>query len=246
MQKILNYILNGNGLGFKFLGIFSLIVAVLLAVFLRISGSSLIPYAQSAADQLLPIKIVNGIITEPENTVRTVRLQIGHENLSLPVVLDTTADSLDTENLKPGVYITRTQIYTINQNQVKITKLSNSFDIPKGDYRSLFASWLNWISVGAAIVGIGFIFIGYFLLAVFYAGCAYILMKIMHRELTFEQRMRLSILAIIAVYTVVSAWNWIGISTNWLVFLTIMLGLEAAVIGTIPKIEADKTEGKKE
>lgn len=143
MQKILNYILNGNGLGFKFLGIFSLIVAVLLAVFLRISGSSLIPYAQSAADQLLPIKIVNGIITEPENTVRTVRLQIGHENLSLPVVLDTTADSLDTENLKPGVYITRTQIYTINQNQVKITKLSNSFDIPKGDYRSIYSYFMT-------------------------------------------------------------------------------------------------------
>lgn len=246
MQKILNYILNGSGLGMKFLGIFSLIVAIVLAIFLRISGAALIPYAQSVANQLLPIKIENGVITEPVDTIKTTRLQLGSETLSLPLVLDTTTDTLDTQQLKPGVYITRTQVYTINDNQVKITKFNNSVEIPQGDYRDVFKSWLNWAIIGAAVLGIGFIFTAYFLLALFYAGCAFVLMKIMSRALTFEQRMRLSVLSIIVVYAVISAWNWIGVSTNWVAFLVVMLGLQAAVIGMMPKNEAEQIEGKKE
>ena len=71
MEKIINYIARGQGLGIKFLLLFSLIVAVFYAVGTKFAGDQFfVPAAQKAADAFLPIRIENGIVTEPENTVK--------------------------------------------------------------------------------------------------------------------------------------------------------------------------------
>ena len=72
MEKIINYISRGQGLGLKFLLLFSLIVAVFYAVGTKFAGDQFfVPAAQKAADAFLPIRIENGIVTEPEIRSRT-------------------------------------------------------------------------------------------------------------------------------------------------------------------------------
>ena len=78
MEKIINYISRGQGLGIKFLLLFSLIVAVFYAVGTKFAGDQFfVPAAQKAADAFLPIRIENGIVTEPENTVKNYTFVLG-------------------------------------------------------------------------------------------------------------------------------------------------------------------------
>lgn len=58
MEKIINYISRGQGLGIKFLLLFSLIVAVFYAVGTKFAGDQFfVPAAQKAADAFLPTEL---------------------------------------------------------------------------------------------------------------------------------------------------------------------------------------------
>lgn len=112
MEKIINYISRGQGLGIKFLLLFSLIVAVFYAVGTKFAGDQFfVPAAQKAADAFLPIRIENGIVTEPENTVKNYTFVLGEGKVpdaeSFNLTMDTTVDSLDTSGLKEGLYLTK-------------------------------------------------------------------------------------------------------------------------------------------
>ena len=145
MRKITSYILNGQGLGMKFLAGLSVLMALIFAIVIRVQGAAYVPYAQEIADQMLPVKVVNGQIVEPLNTFKMAQIRIeGRDTpLALPLVLDTRVTNLDANLLPQGVYVTRTNIYTVNRNQVKVIKIEGDNYIPKGDYTDVFKSWLN-------------------------------------------------------------------------------------------------------
>ena len=103
MRKITSYILNGQGLGMKFLAGLSVLMALIFAIVIRVQGAAYVPYAQEIADQMLPVKVVNGQIVEPLNTFKMAQIRIeGRDTpLALPLVLDTRVTNLDA-NLLPG------------------------------------------------------------------------------------------------------------------------------------------------
>lgn len=129
MKKLINYVLNGEGLGAKYLLVLALVVSIIVSIMLRIGGSEAIPYAQSIADQMLPVKVQNGRVITPADTLKIASLQIdgASDPIALPVVIDTRTDTLDTTQLKDGIYLTRTTLYTVNRNQVKLVRLEGSF-----------------------------------------------------------------------------------------------------------------------
>ena len=73
MNRIKNYILNGQGLGIKYLAALAILASLVFAIFVRVEGAQYIPYAQEVADQMLPIKIVDGQIVQPLNTFKMQR-----------------------------------------------------------------------------------------------------------------------------------------------------------------------------
>lgn len=229
MKKLINYVLNGEGLGAKYLLVLALVVSIIVSIMLRIGGSEAIPYAQSIADQMLPVKVQNGRVVTPADTLKIASLQIdgASDPIALPVVIDTRTDTLDTSQLKDGIYLTRTTLYTVNRNQVKLVRLEGSFELPRADYRETFKSLLNWFTVIFAVAAIAFLFVFYFLLTLFYALFAKFIGSLASRPLNFDQRMRLSSLALIAAYIIFYPLGWFNILNNTLIFFIVVIGLQA-------------------
>lgn len=236
MNKISAYLTNAKGLGLKFLLLFSFIAAVIFAIYARISGTSLIPYAQSVADQLLPIKIAGGVIVEPVDTVRKALINVGGTDIELPIILDTSISTLDTTNLKNGVYITKSAIYSINRNQVRIDKLQAdmNMDLPQGDYSAQFKNFLNLIAIITLFAGTFSFFIVTLLLSAFYAICSYALTLLMKKPYTFDLRMRISSVCLITTYILLFTLGLLGVSSGKLGFFLVVMLLEYFLIRHIP------------
>ena len=250
MKKITSYILNGQGLGMKFLAGLSVLMALIFAIVIRVQGAAYVPYAQEIADQMLPVKVVNGQIVEPLNTFKMAQIRIeGRDTpLALPLVLDTRVTNLDANLLPQGVYVTRTNIYTVNRNQVKVIKIEGDNYIPKGDYTDVFKSWLNWSAVIGGIAGIVILFVLYLILTMFYALCTQVIAKLARRDMAFDSRMRLSAVVLTAAYILFIPLGWLGVSST-LLFLAVMLGaLIWFVVKYVPtgKTAAAKAEVRQE
>lgn len=236
MEKIYNYILKGRGMGLLLLLLLSFVVSVIFAIYIKVGGTDFIPYAQSVSDQMLPIRIENGIVTEPKDTVKVAQLKIDdYQAINLPFVIDTRVDTLDASTLKDGVYLTRTMIYTINNNQIKMQKLTGSAYLPREDYQDLFKSVLTWTAVTIGILGIIGIFAVNFLLSLFYALCSYAITLISSKKYDFDQRMRMSVISFVSVYIVFSVLSWgLGITTGRLIFFIIVVALQSFLIYKMP------------
>lgn len=243
MNKILNYIQNGRGLGVKVLLILTLIISVYVSVIVKTGGTDLIPYAQQIADQILPVKVENGVIVNPVDTVRTATL--GDSGFRLPFVLDTTTDTLDTSKLSQGVYISRTTLYTVNNNEVRIKKLQGSFELPQQDYTDFFNSVLNWIAVISFIIVMVFGFLSYFITCLIYSWCAILVAKLTKNSYSFDQRMRLSVVCFVTTEIIFIPLTFLDISSKMLFFI-IVITLQGFFLSKLPLSEAQAAEAAEE
>ena len=220
MKKLINYISAGQGLGLKLILIFSGLVSLVFAAYIRISGAALIPYAQDIADQMLPIKIENGIVAEPAKTIKVAHLRITEDAdpIALPFIINTTVDELNTNELSSGIYLTRTAFYAVNKNEVRLYKLEDNMDLPKGDYREDFKSALTYTSIALFVIGWISLFIMYTALTFFYAGCSYAVSAIFSKRYNFNTRMRISTLCLITTYILFMTLDWLGLESGKIVF----------------------------
>lgn len=251
MNKIYTYILRGQGLGIKFLLVLSLVFSLFIAVFMRIEGVKFIPYAQDIADQLLPIKVENGVVVSPQNTVKTAQLRFDGQDqgVELPFVIDTRIDTMDPSHMKDGIYMTRTMVYTVNRNQTKMTALEGSFEVPQADYRDFFASVLNWGVFALFIFSFAASFLFYFIACLFYAFCIQLLNPLFkalsglvknvdYKQIwlspDFDQRMRLSVVCFATVYILSGLLGFVGHNLGMLVFFLIVILLQAFFLYALP------------
>lgn len=232
MTKILDYIAKGQGLGVKILLIFSLVVALIFGIYVKTEGQDLIPYAQQVADQMLPLKIENGVVVEPADTVRTasIRFDDSEQTFALPFVINTTTDTLNTASLAEGIYLTRSNLYSVQGSQARIIKLEGNFDLPRGDYTPQFRSILNWTALIIGLMAVFFCFVLYFLLSIFYSFCASGLAYIANKKLDFDQRMRLAVICLTATYVLFFFLNLLGAGESRLLFFLVVILLEAVVM----------------
>lgn len=244
MEKLINYICNGQGRGLKILFLFILIMSVAKGIQFRIEADSFAPIAQAVAEQMLPIKVENGVVVEPVDVVRTASLSFGNQSYNLPLVLDTRYDTLDTTSLKPGAYLTRTTLYMVNNGDIRIKNLSGSFDLPKGDYTKDFAAMLNWTIIGVVLFSALVLFAVYYLLTIFYAWCSvaisYILSKknfVTKQNLDINVRMRLSVCCLIMTNIICIILNYLTIPTYNIVFLIIVILLQGMIMIKLPRAE---------
>lgn len=241
MKKILNYISNGQGLGIKYLLLLSAIVSIFSAVVFKISGDdTLVPNAQKVADEFLPIRIENGVIVEPENTVKSYNIVMGEDSKgveqSFNVVLDTTTDTIDTAGLPQGMYISRKAVYVVEKGTVRTTNLEDSTYLEKKDYTDTLQTAVTIGCILLAIIGFIVLFVYYLLLTLFYANCSYIVSSIFKKNFEFDLRMRLSALAFIATYVIFVILEFFNFS-SLIVFFVAVLALQTLVIKEIPEQE---------
>ncbi len=236
MEKLLNYIKNGRGVGIKWLLLFSLIITIFLTINLKLVGDeTFVPTAQKIADEFLPIKIENGIITDPVDTIKTYTILVGDENNNpqqIDIIMDTALDTLDMSKIKNGIFITKNALYTIANNQIEIYKFEDSIYLPKDDYTEFFSSILNWSIAFLFVFGFIGLFIFYLLATLFYAGCSYAVSLLLKKKFEFNLRMRLSMFSFIVTYTVFIFLSLFGFS-SWLIFFIAVIALEGLILKEI-------------
>lgn len=226
MNKLINYLKNAAGFGIKYLLLFSCLAALILTVFFNISQKNLPNRLQQTADQLLPLKIENGRIVNPDNTFKNITFDLfdnAAQNEKMIITLNTTVDSLDPTKLKPGVYISRTAIYTVAPRQTRTTFFSSSFDIPAGDYRSLFQKALTYVDIIIFITMAVVFFVISLLFSLFYAFCTGIIALIFKKKLAFDLRMRLSVFSLIVLNIISFLIAFIGLDlSGWKMFIAML------------------------
>lgn len=242
MKKIINYIAGGQGLGIKFTALLALLLSIVFGATVKVMGSDAVPYAQQIADQMLPIKVVNGQIVEPADTYKVVHLRFNEDSdpYPIPLVLDTTSDFLDINMLDPGIYVTRSNIYFAKEHEVRTYKLANdNFELPRSDYTGFFRSVLNWTAVFVFVFAFAAMFLLYFVLCLFYSVCAVPLAAILGKKTDFDSRMRLSTVAFIAVYAVFWALRLItGLNVNIWLFFIVVIAAQAFLLSKMPVLSS--------
>ncbi len=228
MNKILNYIKAGRGIGAKFLLIYAFIVAIVYASSVKIMGNEIVPVLQNAADQLLPIKIENGTIVEPADTIKSIRLALPEVNF--PFILDTTVDNIDTTDLKDGIYISKKAIYFVNKKQTKSYNFEDSLTLEKADYTDMFRKFATYVSVICGIFAFVFLYILYLAFTCFYALFAMAFTKMFKISLDYAASMRLSAVSYIATSAVSLLLTFAGLSTRVRVFFVSILILQIIIV----------------
>lgn len=234
MNKILNYIAHGKGVGAMILLLFSFIIAFYTAINSRIVLNDSIPYMQNISDQLLPIKIENGKVVVPENTVKEVNLA-GDKRTVYQFVIDTTRDELDTSALKSGLYLTRSYFYAVKQNEIRSVKLEGNLELLKQDYTPMFATAVRWLVAFIGLGGTILLFLMFFVVAILFAFCSGLATAINKKELGFDAKMRLSTLVFIAVYLLSFVLGWVGFNLHGLLFFLVVIAAQIAVVKRLPQ-----------
>ncbi len=228
MQKILNYIKNSKGIGALWLFGLGAVVAFFSAYEANNFLPKTIPYIQSAADAFLPLKVTDGKVVIPQDTVKTETYE--SDNSKIHLTLDTTKDLLDEEDMKQGFVLTRSYFYTINGKEIRRQPLTRDFELENKDYTPLLESWINKIVWGIVFIGPFFNFIYFLVITVFYAflsGFACVLAK---TDLSFRTKMRLNSLLFVAVYICATLADLAGLKISLLGFFLLMIALQIVLV----------------
>ena len=224
MQKIFQYIKNAKGVG----AIWIFVLAALVAFSSAYSAKTLlprgVPYVQEFADTFFPIKIQNGKIVDPQNTIISKTYQVGGQPLN--ITLDTTTDFLPESAQKTGLYFTRSYIYSIADSKIQRQPFTTNLNLEKRDYTPFLNGLIKYIVRIIVFVGPFFNFVCFMIAVVFYAlltGFACALNKVM---LSFKAKMRLNAVLFIGVYLFSTICYFVGIYFSTLSFFLMMLALQ--------------------
>ncbi|MBR1648591.1 MAG: DUF1189 family protein [Alphaproteobacteria bacterium] len=191
MNKFFNYVRCGQGYGIKFIALFTLIWAVavyaLIAFYIK---STALPDIRKAADELLPIRIEDGRITSPLNTIKYMPIRFVKSEI--PLVLDTTVDEINTSDLQSGIYISRTAVYTVTGKDIRISPFEGSVELTANDYKQGLEKNI-FLGALAVLFCLALIFFAFTLVfTAIYALFAVMMAKIVARDLDYKSASRLS------------------------------------------------------
>ena len=237
MNKIFNYVNQGRGIGAFPIFVLAFMATMYFCINAKFVLTDSIPHIQQAADEILPIVIENGKITTPQNTIKEINLLGKNASVSFPFVLDTTQDNLRTDTLKDGVYLTRSYLYTVGNNEIRTTKLTDSLVLPRQDYTATMQKGIIWFVMTSSVVGTLILFIVYYVLVVFYAVCSNLTAGIAKKRLSFDLKLRLNGILFTIVYIFSFVVGKLGLNLNLFAFFIIMIGLQIYTIKKIPAQE---------
>lgn len=259
MCKILNYIKNGKGIGGWFILALSVLYILIGAIKFDINKPKLVSVIQAAADQVLPIKIQNGVLTQPAQARRQAILEFSDDaqdykirsegdkalsddennQNSMVFVVDPTISSLEKEEvIFPGVYLTKNAAFLVNNDEIRIKPYSQDVEIVKADYSneiSAFLTALQWFIIGAGII---FLFLYYLIGVLFFSFCTSILTALTRRNMSFDSKMRLNTICMIVISLFSYVLLQLGeINLHYGIFFALMILGELTYLAKLPKDE---------
>ena len=231
MQKITDYIIKGKGIGSLWLLLLGTLLAFLSAYDIHKTVPSVVPHIQQFADEFLPIEIKNGQVVTPQDTIITHTYDFN--NIPLTFTLDTTKEVLE-EGAKPGVYLTKSYLYSISEDEVRRQNLAD-IKLEKKDYTPLMYRAIRIIVWTTLLCAPFFNFLCFLIAVAFYALCSALACALSKKQLPFKTKMRLNTVLFVGLYVLTYLLYFVGLSVSTLAFFLMMIALQLIVIKKLPE-----------
>lgn len=250
MRKIISYILNGPGRGKRYLLMLAGVMALIVTGPVWMEGRALLKtdMFQSAVEQMPDIAIEDGHVTQPQNFYKKVGLTLQDKPAqadSFQFVINTQTDTLDTDHLTDGLYLTKDKLYVVSGSEVTVQSLKiwGTVRWNQTDYRRLSHRLLWGTAVSVFIVFGAVSYVIFYISSLFYALCSYVLSWVMQNgRFSFPVRRRMSVLSLIAAYFVFLPVSFIDFYAGTSLFFTIVLIFEVLFLIQMSKSSLDKAE----
>lgn len=195
MNKFINYILKGKGIGILPLLLGSALLSIIVTLFIYINIRGILPTAQELRP-ILPITFKDNTIVDPiDQRKEAVIERFGGK---YKVVLDTHEDELPEADLKePGFYLSRRYFYSVDVRERKIERVP----FEKVENEVFDENNLARVMDNIYFYVFAFFFVGLFLasfifllLMTIFFTLAFVLFRVKDK-FSFESKMRLSALS---------------------------------------------------
>lgn len=243
MQKIFNYIRNAKGVGALWIFLLATVVAFSSAYWAKKFLPIAIPHVQEFTDTFFPIKVENGKVLVPYDTIISKTYHVG--NFPLIMTLDTTKDFLPADEKRIGLYLTRSYLYSIDGDTIQRHTLNADFELKRQDYIPFLTNLTKNIVRCIFIIGPFFNFICFMIAIVFYAFLTGFACALNKMGLTFKEKMRLNTVLFITIYILSTLCGFVGFYLSPLSFFLLMLALQIIIVKTVgTPIEQKETSVK--
>ncbi len=243
MQKIISYILNGRGSGKRLLLILSLVMTVMASFPVWSQWKKVLsdPAFLETVKQIPSISIENGKVVKPENY--NEQIDLGESNMQF--VINTQVDSLSTEDLNSGLYLTKEKLYVVNGQDVSVQSLDSFGSVrwTTKDYENLYNKLL-WATVFSfAFVFMAMAFVVFYVSVLLYALCSYVVTWVMKTgRVSFAARRRMSVVCFVIGYLVFLPTSYIDFYTGTGLFLITVLFVQVFFLKQMSKQVLTKTD----
>ena len=174
----------------------------------------------------------NGVIVTPKDTKKVYPIYSDEKIGDYSFTIDTSVDTLDMSDLKSGIYLTRSNFYSVNNNngEMRHVKLKGNLSLEKKNYIPYLQSKAKLGVMIIAAVMIAFLFIYYFILNLFYTFIASIIFKISEKNANFDSKMRLSAVCLSLILLLSFLGKLVNISINWFAFMVLVIILQIVFV----------------
>jgi hypothetical protein len=236
MEKIVNYIKNGKGIGFIFL----LAVAVLITLIITIKFKEFsVPIREeivTISKDFLPITVSEGKIISPTNTYirKDIKLSKNDNEDSFPIVLDTRSETSSIPSEKYGIFIMTDQVYMVAKNEIKKLNL-NDGTINQEVFEKKLNSFMGSIFFIFSILYIVILSLSYLLEVLIATGIGHLFIKY-HKQTdkyTFSSLMRLNSLIVAGLELIIGLSR---MNVHLFIFMAIVIVIQLIFINNDNKI----------
>lgn len=219
MEKIKTYIKNGKGLGFLFLLASAVLMTIFVIFLLKQTYNEMRPKVMLVADEILPITVSGGKITNPLDVYKRVDVQLGNDNDAsdvFPVVLDTKSETTEMPKAEVGLFVMRDVVYLLMEDEVKRFPLKDG-NMTKSVLEEKLDAVLGVFSLAVSMVLIAILFVFSLLETVVLAGLGGFLLKIFKTEkvFSFDVLMRLSAVMVAVIEVAGLIFSLFGLPIMW-------------------------------
>lgn len=230
MEKIVNYVRNGKGVGLLFILAASVLVTIVFVLLAKGYYADARGQVLTVAGDFLPITVKSGVITDPLDTYKRVNIDFGQQGNPkdmFSVVLNTREDVSVSSGDAQGLYLLKDQIYVITPTQMRHYSLQDGFWNMER-FEELMDDVVGVIFGSVSIVLIGILFLVCLVKTFFAAGLGLIVLKISGRNGLFDLSalMRLSAVLVAVLEVIRWAMTFLGIQLTGFGAFVIVVVLE--------------------
>lgn len=228
MNLVSSFVKGSKAVGLKALFMLSLIVSLLAAVFsyiafVSLSHQDIKPFLKGMPE----IRLENGQIVEPKNYEK----RFVNENVGFFFVFDTTGNPVSLNGLPPtGIYITRDEMTsyqgyetrTVSFRRFADTDMTFNPDTIETTFKKT-VSFLRYTPPLIFLLLLPSVFFVYAAVTFLFTLVSHVFSFFFKQEMTFDQRVRISVISLLPIFILKAAAFFAGASINFWVSLLLPL-----------------------